>query len=356
MGTEQEYEAPDGGQQQPPRRNLKKIFLVLFLVLVVGLAAGIVLNAVYGKSDKTGGSAVSRSSSGTGSSDIPGSHDAGGGSSSTSSRGETPAFSGTQALGHVAELSQQIGERRAGSMKESSAADYISGKLGEYGYTVEEQPFTTSDGFGSRNIIGTRQGQSEDYTIVIAAHYDSAEGTVGADDDASGVGVALELARVLAASQLKPTIQFVFFGANFPGSADMNERLVGSRHYVELLDSMERKDIVGVIDIDCVGQGQVLALKTQGTGLQRLKDKLQTFASKNKINVVTLNSSQDSDNIPFEDAEVPAVWVEWCEPGGGFSTGNAFASVEPVKLEQAGTLVESFVKGLTSNDLEELKY
>jgi Zn-dependent M28 family amino/carboxypeptidase len=259
-------------------------------------------------------------------------------------------------MSHIFALSEQIGERRAGSVKESGTADYIIGKLAEYGYNVEEQPFTMSDGFGSRNIIGTKRGTREGYIVVISAHYDSPRGSKGADDDASGVGVVLELARVFSNSKLEPTLQFTFFGANRPGGGALENRLVGARTFEELLGTLQRKEIISMIEVDSVGQGEVLALRTQGSGLQRLKDKLATFAGEKKIVLTSLKSTDDSDNIPFENAGVPAVWVEWCETDGTLSTDNAYTSVDAAKVETVGTLIENFVKDLSSDDLEELKY
>jgi aminopeptidase YwaD len=64
--------------------------------------------------------------------------------------------------------------------------------------------------------------------IVIGAHYDAVPGCEGADDNASGVAVLLELARSLAASHAKYPIHLIAF--------DMEEYgLLGSRAYVDLL-------------------------------------------------------------------------------------------------------------------------
>lgn len=277
-------------------------------------------------------------------------------------RGEKPAAAGaprfttSQAMSHVFTLSEQIGERKAGSIKESSAADYVVSRLGEYGYMVEEQAFTMSDGFGSRNVFGSRRGSRDPYTIVIAAHYDSASGSRGAVDDGTGVGVVLELARVFSQARVEPTLQFVFFGANRPGRGDIEERLVGARTFVELLGTMQRKDIVGMIQVDSVGWGETFALRTQGTGPQRLRDKLATYAGRENVVVTSLKSASDSDNIPFENSGVPAVWVQWCGEAGSVSTDNRYASVTAGKVEAAGNLIEGFIKGLTSDDMEELKY
>jgi Zn-dependent M28 family amino/carboxypeptidase len=74
----------------------------------------------------------------------------------------------------------------------------------EQTYTVGGQPLSNLEAqlIGSDNTAGQ---------AVIGAHYDNVEGTVGADDNASGVAAALELARLLRTSKLRRTVRFVFF-------------------------------------------------------------------------------------------------------------------------------------------------
>ncbi|MEG4207938.1 M20/M25/M40 family metallo-hydrolase [Microcoleus sp. Pol7_A1] len=60
--------------------------------------------------------------------------------------------------------------------------------------------------------------------IVIGAHYDTVPGTPGADDNATGVAVLLELARAIASGPLKYPVQLVAF--------DMEEYgCLGSSHH-----------------------------------------------------------------------------------------------------------------------------
>ncbi len=75
------------------------------------------------------------------------------------------------------------------------AADYIAGHLERAGGHVESQLFQV-EGRGYRNLIA-RFGPEGGERLVIGAHYDSAEGTPGADDNASGVAGLLELAVLL---------------------------------------------------------------------------------------------------------------------------------------------------------------
>ena len=66
---------------------------------------------------------------------------------------------------------------------------------------------------GLRNVIGRVPGRQPGRTVIVGAHYDTKDlpGFVGANDGASGVAVVLELARIVRAHPVRPTIVFVLF-------------------------------------------------------------------------------------------------------------------------------------------------
>ncbi len=64
--------------------------------------------------------------------------------------------------------------------------------------------------------------------LIVGAHYDTVPGTPGADDNASGLAVLLELARYCAAQPLRRPVWFVAFDLEEYG-------LLGSRAYAESL-------------------------------------------------------------------------------------------------------------------------
>jgi Zn-dependent M28 family amino/carboxypeptidase len=89
------------------------------------------------------------------------------------------------------------------------AEDYIHAYLRALTYQVELHPFTL-DGREFQNIIATRTGvRHPDKRLLIVAHYDTVENSPGADDNASGVAVLLELGRVLEPVEFDHTVQFV---------------------------------------------------------------------------------------------------------------------------------------------------
>ncbi len=82
------------------------------------------------------------------------------------------------------------------------SARYIEAALSGLGYAVSRQEFETQ-GVTVRNLEVRRAGPGAGKArlIVIGAHYDSAQGAVGADDNGSGVAALIELARLLESVQ-----------------------------------------------------------------------------------------------------------------------------------------------------------
>lgn len=112
-------------------------------------------------------------------------------------------FDRQNARAHVERLAGAIGSRAAGTTANQQARAYLIETLQLYGFDVRVQEAEAQWREGGRtarvaNIIGIRNGQSRD-AIGLVSHYDSVTAGPGAGDDAFGVAVALESARVLAA-------------------------------------------------------------------------------------------------------------------------------------------------------------
>jgi Zn-dependent M28 family amino/carboxypeptidase len=86
----------------------------------------------------------------------------------------------------------------------------------------EESPFASG---GKQDNLGIEKGIKKRLPpIVIGTHYDTVPGSPGADDNATGVAVLLELARDIASGPLKYPVQLVAF--------DMEEYgCLGSSHH-----------------------------------------------------------------------------------------------------------------------------
>jgi Zn-dependent M28 family amino/carboxypeptidase len=91
------------------------------------------------------------------------------------------------------------------------AAEYIEAQLRSFGYGPLRQTYAAA-GNSFDNIEAELKGKKEvDRIAVIGAHYDTAGGLPGANDNASGVAATLELARQFAREPQARSIRWVFF-------------------------------------------------------------------------------------------------------------------------------------------------
>ena len=89
------------------------------------------------------------------------------------------------------------------------AADYICNSLQSMGCVMMVHRFNDC-GREFRNIIGTYHGaRCPERRVMVLAHYDTVAASPGADDNASGVAVMLELATILKPLQFERSVQFI---------------------------------------------------------------------------------------------------------------------------------------------------
>jgi hypothetical protein len=112
---------------------------------------------------------------------------------------------------HVVTLSEDIGNRSVGAYAHlNEAADYIGSELGACGYEVSRQSFSVRGKVVS-NILADQPGAAPSRNVVlVGAHYDT-YWNPGADDNASGVALMLELARRLKGQTVGRPVRFAAF-------------------------------------------------------------------------------------------------------------------------------------------------
>jgi hypothetical protein len=154
---------------------------------------------------------------------------------------------------HVTHLVRQIGERNVFQYENlGRARDYVKAEWQAQGFSVEIQEYAAA-GKACQNLYVTLPGADpakKPEMVLIGAHYDTAPGTPGADDNASGVAVLLELSRALQNARPARTLRFVAFSTEEPpffGGPDM-----GSFHYARA--ARDRNDrITAMLCLEMVG-------------------------------------------------------------------------------------------------------
>ncbi len=175
------------------------------------------------------------------------------------------AFDADRTMEVIRHLSETIGIREAGSAGFRKAADYAARAFGRYGYSVDRQtvplPAGESQGVAvpageTQNLIAKPRGYdpSEPH-LLVGAHLDSVAVTRGANDNASGSAMVLELARLASITPTAMPIVFVLFGGEERRLKGAEGATFGSRHYLAGLGRAEGRALEGMLSIDMVGAG-----------------------------------------------------------------------------------------------------
>lgn len=239
-----------------------------------------------------------------------------------------PAVDGERLYDTAFDLAN-INSRNVNSSTIAEAAEYIHAEFAAAGgnlqVSFDEFPLTWNGiETTQRNVIATLPGSDPDAgIIVIGAHYDSRTIDLmdvntpapGANDNASGTSVVIELARVMADETPRATIVFIAFSAEEVGK-------IGSIHYAQ--QALQRgDDIRAMICLDTVGN----AIGPEGEGMmrvfsadpaegvhRRLAAYTQWQAEYRFLPNVDVQVQQTvdrpnrySDHVPFSDAGFPAV-------------------------------------------------
>ncbi len=165
-----------------------------------------------------------------------------------------PAFDEAAAASLAQELADRYPDRAPGSTGALGAASWVRDQLRTYGLPVETDTWeTTIPGIGRRTLrnlttIVSGPPQSSD-TIVVMAHRDDSGAGPGANDNASGTGALIELARAYAtpvgAPAAAPAHRIVFLSTDGGAFGSL-----GAERFVET--SPYRHDVVAVVNLDAV--------------------------------------------------------------------------------------------------------
>jgi hypothetical protein len=266
---------------------------------------------------------------------------------------------------HVRALSTDVGPHTATDLTGmEQAAKYIRRELAKDWDNVQNISFDPSR---APNICVDRRGSTRpSQVILIGAHYDARPNSGGANDNASGCAVLLELARIMRQKGSDRSLRFVLFSG---GAGDLaGAETSGAAHYLKHMH--ERGEAVfAMISLDSLGSFSTVA------GSQRVPFPLSfayptsadfvaclgDFGARDLVSktVETLRigsfpaeglvlpgfmHGEPSDHLVFQDAGIPAMVIT--DTGARRFPGVGTGMDTPERLDYAR--MARIVTGLTS--------
>jgi hypothetical protein len=224
-----------------------------------------------------------------------------------------------------------LGARPAGRHHEYQAAKIVQRILRDLGYAVTWQRFQIPNGLYSRNVVGRTPGPTR---VVVVAHMDGVWGTVAANDNGSGVGGTMEVARVLKDT---PGLLVAALGAEERHVTGSPYHL-GSLRLLRSLSASEREGIRLVVSLDMIAVGSTLNVRGIESSPNRSARKLLRTAERIGIRASYLQDPGVSDHAEFSRAGVPATLLTWRWDACWHEPCDRPRRLDPFKLRRAARL------------------
>ena len=238
--------------------------------------------------------------------------------------------------------SQELGGRYPGTHGDTLASEYIARQLCSMklkpivkgkkstGY-YQDFTYGKTEKRTTHNIIAVLPGNDKilkNEYIVVGSHYDHLglggkdSGSrrpdtlgvhPGADDNASGDAVVLQLAKHFAKTGSPRSIIFMFFGAEEQG-------LVGSKMFIDWMKQTDDqrinlpnniKGVVSMVNLDMVGRMRDHAMSVSGTGTSSsFKELVEQTAKQTGLNVSCIPDGYGpSDHASFVAQDIPVLFL-----------------------------------------------
>jgi hypothetical protein len=262
-----------------------------------------------------------------------------------------PSFDGRRALADVRHLAGDIGPRLATGPAFREAAGWVAQRFAGLHYEVTRQRYAVPAGSSwgvpvpagrSANVVATPAGFDPGAPyVVVGAHLDTVAVAPGAEDNASGVAVLLETARLARAVRLTQVVLVAFGGEEPRGDGD-DEHHFGSRHYVAAMSADERWRLRAMVSLDRVGVGPPLTIGWVDDTSPAVRDALLRTAA--RIGVRTaIEENTGSDHESFADAGLPAARLGGTAYAAYHSPQDVPAVLGQAQLGRAGAVLWSWL-------------
>lgn len=266
-------------------------------------------------------------------------------------------------------LATEIGPRTMGSPAEQKALNFAKEKFQSFGCDKSYVKYfyyigntNTSSGYA----VGIKYGKTKQ-VIVIGGHIDSAGPEIlGANDNASGSAVVLELARILSKRNNQSTLIFVLFGGEEAG-------LAGSQNFLnnfEIDNWLSIDSVMLMLNIDMANGLGDIEIDPHGSKFNAPKwlvkaavEEYYKLGYKNLIYPIhaqainnSLRKSASSDHEPFIDKGIPAIDFTTDINTPIHTPQDIIENFDPRGLKRSGEivlkLIERFDSGIPSRSVE----
>ena len=260
------------------------------------------------------------------------------------------------ALRDIVHLASEIGPREATSDNYAEAAAFVQALFERLGYDVRRTkvPVPSGTSWGtpvrrgtSLNVIAEPKGfDPKEPHVVIGAHLDTVPVAPGAEDNASGIAVLLQLAAMVSQQPAALPVQFIAFGAEEPRGSGDGLHHFGSRQHVADLSRSERRAVEAMVSLDRVGvRAGYVPICTATERGTRLQDAMRAAARRDDI-ATRACTNYTSDHWSYAKAGVPAVRVGSIPYAGYHSRGDVPSVVDRRQLDRVGRTVWAWLRTL----------
>lgn len=270
---------------------------------------------------------------------------------------QPPAFDPDAALRDIEGLAGEIGPREATSRSFRAAAALVRERFEGLGFSVrsEEVEVPAGSSWGtpvragtSRNVVADPAGfDPAQPHVVVVAHLDTIAVAPGAEDNASGVSVLMELARL--ASQQPPAlpVRFVAFGAEEPRGPGDALHHFGSQQHVGELSRAERRAIVAVVALDRVGvRASAVPVCSARAGGDDLRGEVRAAAREADVPTRSCSGNTTSDHWSYAKAGIPAVRIGSVPYAAYHSARDTPEVIDRRQVDRVGRLMWAWLQSV----------
>lgn len=275
--------------------------------------------------------------------------------SSPSSPDAPATFDAAAALADVRLLAGRIGPRLATDPAYRRAGRLVERRFESLGYDVRREGFRVpgGDSWGvpvdagrSFNVVAEPAGfDASRPHIVLGAHLDTVAVAPGAEDNASGVAVLLEIARLVGGSPASTRLPVVLiaFGAEEPRGPGDAMHHFGSQHHVASLSPARRDALEAMVSLDRVGVGAMVPVCTGPLSPPRVQRALLRTAERIDVPAQACENTA-SDHWSFEKAGFPVARLGSTSYAAYHSPDDVPSVVDQRQLGRTGRLVWAWLR------------